>query len=133
MRDPLSGGTLAGKPREPPRRSDATAYRRAPTPGFDGAPGGFLAQQASQALGARAARRLGGTPQQILRVARRQRPAEEEALRLVAGMLLQEQQLRQTLDAFGGHADAQRARHRNDRGGDRPIVAALIQARHEGL
>ena len=56
-------------------------------------PQAVLADQGSQSLSAGAGRSIGRAAQQLVCIGRRQRTAEEESLRFVAVVLLQEQQL----------------------------------------
>src|SRR5580658_6196807 len=90
-----------------------------------------LSDQGSQSLSAGSRGGLRRSAQQFLRVGGRQCAAEQKALRLVAVVLLQEQELREALDALRGDADPHGSRHRNDGGGDRPVVAAVDQTGHE--
>src|SRR4029079_6438865 len=62
-----------------------------------------------------------------------ERVRDEEALRLLAAVALQELVLRSGLDALGDHAQAERMRQRNDRLRDRLVVAVLLEAAHEAL
>jgi hypothetical protein len=61
----------------------------------------------SQTLRPAAADRFGGATQQLVRIGHRQGPAEKKALRFLALMFLQEQELREALDALRGYFDAQ--------------------------
>jgi hypothetical protein len=66
-----------------------------------------LSDQRPQPLGAGARSGFHRPAEQLVRVRSRQRPAEQESLRLVAIVLLQEQELRKALDALRGHVDPQ--------------------------
>src|SRR4029077_10513696 len=69
--------------------------------------------------------------QELTRRIRVQRTAEQEALRVLTLLLLQEGELRKVLHAFGGHVDTQRARHGDDRRGDGAVITALADTADE--
>src|SRR5580704_15696138 len=79
---------------------------------------GVLADDHFQALSPRLITGVVHPAQQLTRRFRRQRPAEKEALRVLAVLLLQEGELREILDPLGSHVDTQRARHGDDGRGD---------------
>src|SRR5665213_1241003 len=60
-------------------------------------------------------------------------PRDQESLRFLAAMALQEFVLRGGFDAFGDHAQVERMRQCDDRDGDRLVVAVLFQPAHEAL
>src|SRR5258706_7246395 len=66
-----------------------------------------LSDQRPQPLGRGPRRGFGRPDQQLVRVRCRQRTAEQESLRLLAFVLLEEQELRKALDALRGHVDPQ--------------------------
>src|SRR5262245_10473546 len=102
------------------------AFRPDPT-----APSG-LTQQCLQPLGSGAVREIRKPLQELTRISRTQGLAEQETLRLVTLVLLQEQQLRQVLDAFGRNVDPQRPGHGDDGRGNGAIIAAVIDGGDEG-
>jgi hypothetical protein len=66
-----------------------------------------------------------------MRIVYRERLAEQKSLRILTIVLLQEQELWNTLNAFGRDLDTHRAGHGDDRSGNRPIIAAFVEAGNE--
>src|SRR5438128_1665027 len=62
-----------------------------------------------------------------------QRPANKEALRLLAAVVLQELELRDCLDTLGDHAQPHTVRQRDDGLRDCFVVFVLLQAPDEAL
>src|SRR6266536_194325 len=62
-----------------------------------------------------------------------ERARDEESLRFLAAVALEESELRRGLDALGDHPQAQRMRQGDDRLRDRLVVAVLLEAVDESL
>src|SRR5581483_5764838 len=90
-----------------------------------------LADEGPEPLRTAAFTDLTGSAQELVRILRREGLAQQMSLRVLALVLLEKHELRETFDALRSYVDLKRAGHVNDRRRDDPVIGTLGDAGDE--